>query len=517
MFNQRFNTTFVFCTAFLIAALECTSAQNPNISVIPEDGFILELDVNNPQATAQFKIYNIGGNSVSLNLSIESADSSYILYVDEPDTLTFNGNIWKMRPDGSEKTQLTYDTLDREPVWSADGAKIVFYSFRSGNADVWVMNSDGTNLINLTDNPAGDYNPHWSHDGQYIIFSTDRDFPYQEIYRMTAAGEDVQRLTFNDPQDHRPQYSPDGEYFVTGSRFTGQEYDIYVYTSDGQSFVNIGVPDVRNEYQPSWTPDSKRIVWCSGDQQLGELNLVSANRDGSDFRLEYSTPENDYIPRFYPEGQFLAFSKSTFYPTGGDEIFVWHKMLDELIQITDSTSVTREWGPEWSPFLNSPSWLSVDQNTFQIGVGNNISITNTIDVSGYPIGTYTASVMIYNSANNNLLAVVPLNVILSSSVGVEDPLKPAGVYTLSQNYPNPFNPETIISFRLPNRTRVELRIYDLLGRETKTLFDGYQDSGYKSAIWDGKDNTGRKVSSGIYMYRLQTPEFSETKKLILLR
>ena len=110
---------------------------------------------------------------------VESADSTYILYVDAPDSNTFNGNIWRMRPDGSDKTQLTYDTLDRDATWSPDGNKIVFYSYRSGNADIWVMDSDGTNLMNLTNDAAGDLSPHWSPDGQYIIFSSNRDDPNQ--------------------------------------------------------------------------------------------------------------------------------------------------------------------------------------------------------------------------------------------------------------------------------------------------------------------------------------------------
>jgi TolB protein len=396
-----------------------TKAESePQISIFPPDGFSFVLHQDNPQTTVMFEIHNDGQDTVSYNLQIESSDSTYILYVDEPDTTTFNGNIWRMRPDGSDKTQLTFEMLDREPIWSPDGNKIVFFSYRSGNADIWIMNADGSYPVNLTNHDSADLNPYWSPDGQYIIFSSNRDEPTYEIYRMTSAGEDVQRLTFNDYRDVRPRYSPDGQYFVAQSRITGSDYDIYVYTSDGQSFINIGIPGVI-DYQPSWTPDGKRVVWSSGDHWVGELDIVSANMDGSDFLSEFATPENDYIPRFSPDGQFLAFSKSTFYPMGGDEIFIWNKPLNQLIQITDNTAVTREWGPEWSTFLNAPAWLSVDQNSGQIEPGGSNSVTISIDASNLPLDQHTASVMIYDTVNDNLLAVVPVNIRITDTYAAE--------------------------------------------------------------------------------------------------
>jgi TolB protein len=462
--------------AFLL--LQITSlAQEPSISISPEEGFLLELDSNNPQDTVTFTIYNNGQFPVALDLGVESADSTYILYNDEPDSNTFNGNIWRMRPDGSDKTQLTYDTLDREAVWYPEDGKIVFWSYRSGNADVWIMDADGSNLINLTNHPAEDSYPHCSSDGQYIIFASDRDDPNFEIYRMTSTGANVERLTFNSIEDIRPRYSPDGQHFATRSRIPGGDRDIYVYTSDGQSYINLGIPNVIHDFQPSWTPDSKRVVWASGYQYNGTLEIVSANKDSSDFRLEFSTPQNEYYPRYSPDGQFLAFPKSTFTSPGGDEIFVWHRVLDTLYQITDNTPVTREWGPEWSPFINSPNWPSLSQNTAQIVSGDSINIEIYVDASSLQFTRHTASVTIFNATNNNPLAALPLNLFYSQASGVKAETKLPRIYSLEQNFPNPFNPTTKISYSIPQSSNVIIKVFDILGNEIETLVNEEKQAG----------------------------------------
>ncbi len=88
---------------------------------------------------------------------------------------------------------------------------------------------------------------------------------------------------------------------------------------------------------------------------------------------------------------------------------------------------------------------------------------------------------------------------------------------LKQNYPNPFNPTTAISYQLPQRSKVTLKIYNLLGKAVRTLVDKDQIAGSYSVIWDMHDDNGQMVSSGIYMYRLHTSDYMETRKMILIR
>jgi hypothetical protein len=90
-------------------------------------------------------------------------------------------------------------------------------------------------------------------------------------------------------------------------------------------------------------------------------------------------------------------------------------------------------------------------------------------------------------------------------------------FSLSQNYPNPFNQSTKIEFALVNSGFVSLEIYDILGRKVRTLVSENLTPGYKSVLWNGKDNSGKEVASGIYFYQIKIGDFSEAKKLVLLK
>ncbi len=88
---------------------------------------------------------------------------------------------------------------------------------------------------------------------------------------------------------------------------------------------------------------------------------------------------------------------------------------------------------------------------------------------------------------------------------------------LNQNYPNPFNSSTTIMYSLPKRTNVVLNIYNLLGQKVRTLVDGVEDAGDKAIVWNGKNYMGQGVSSGVYIYRLQTEEIIQSKIMMFVK
>ncbi len=90
-------------------------------------------------------------------------------------------------------------------------------------------------------------------------------------------------------------------------------------------------------------------------------------------------------------------------------------------------------------------------------------------------------------------------------------------YVLDQNHPNPFNPQTTISFRLLRSSDVSVDVYNVLGENIRTLVFGRKTAGRHSILWNGRDENGEEVPSGIYFYRLATDEFSDTKKMLLLK
>ncbi|MFQ6115957.1 MAG: T9SS type A sorting domain-containing protein, partial [bacterium] len=104
-----------------------------------------------------------------------------------------------------------------------------------------------------------------------------------------------------------------------------------------------------------------------------------------------------------------------------------------------------------------------------------------------------------------------------TSVEVVEPDQVPSEYELAQNYPNPFNPETTIEYSLPTPGRVTLDIYSLLGQKVRALVDDYQKAGVYKVQWDGKDDLGRNLATGVYFYRIHSGGFVQSRKLVLLR
>ena len=129
---------------------------------------------------------------------------------------------------------------------------------------------------------------------------------------------------------------------------------------------------------------------------------------------------------------------------------------------------------------------------------------------------YMAS-MIRTGPGENDIKWAIVSATTSATIAVDD--GPNGIpndFRLEQNFPNPFNSQTKIEYGLPEGSHVKITIYDTMGREVKMLFNGVQEPGYKSIIWNGTNNDGRIISAGIYFYSFQVKDFGKTKKMILL-
>ena len=129
--------------------------------------------------------------------------------------------------------------------------------------------------------------------------------------------------------------------------------------------------------------------------------------------------------------------------------------------------------------------------------------------------------MYYNfaSTNNTLLwnnevpwvLYIDLSELSTDNIGM--PLE----FTLHQNYPNPFNPITSIRYDLPNAGNVSLVIYDMMGREVRTLLNNNTEAGFQSVTWDATNNFGNSVGAGVYIYQIKADGFIQSKKMILLK
>lgn len=95
-------------------------------------------------------------------------------------------------------------------------------------------------------------------------------------------------------------------------------------------------------------------------------------------------------------------------------------------------------------------------------------------------------------------------------------------FRVYQNYPNPFNPETWIPYQLPERSRVVVRIYDMMGRLVRVMDLGWKEAGYyldrsRAVYWDGRNELGEEVASGVYFYQVQAGRFSEVRRMVIMR
>ena len=90
-------------------------------------------------------------------------------------------------------------------------------------------------------------------------------------------------------------------------------------------------------------------------------------------------------------------------------------------------------------------------------------------------------------------------------------------FHLAQNHPNPFNPSTDISFSLPRKSRVRLEIYNLLGQQVRSLLDDELMSGQHTITFDGRDNDGQAIASGVYFYRIKTADDVRTRKMVMIK
>jgi hypothetical protein len=103
------------------------------------------------------------------------------------------------------------------------------------------------------------------------------------------------------------------------------------------------------------------------------------------------------------------------------------------------------------------------------------------------------------------------------ALGVGDELGVPDVFALHQNYPNPFNPVTTIRFDIPQESHVRMDVYNVLGQRVRTLMNGTMQPGFHAVSWDGTNDMGKPLASGMYIYRIQSSKFTSVKKLVLMK
>jgi TolB protein len=214
-----------------------------------------------------------------------------------------SGSIYRIDPNGGDAQQISHYRAALL-AFSPDGRRVIFMSECDYNCDLFVMDADGANMHQLTQNGLFDVFPAWSPDSQYITFMSNRD-RYFEIYVLdvdcaTLPGGclgNIRRLTINRDFDGFPAWSPDGKVVVFSSDRSG-EFELYTVDADCapepeqcEETVRRLTDHPQRDLSPTWSPDGSRIAFISG------RDVYVMDADGANIR---------FIARDVLPDQFLA-------------------------------------------------------------------------------------------------------------------------------------------------------------------------------------------------------------------
>ena len=244
------------------------------------------------------------------------------------------GLISLVPPSGDKVTTIIFRATE---VPGPPPAKIAFTSDRDGNFEIHTMDPDGSNLVNLTNNPFTDGGPSWSPGSHTIAFGSNRD-ANDEIYIMSADGSNQTRLTNNGAFDVGSTWSPDGNKIAFASDRDG-DFEIYVMDADGSNPTNLTQNPLVDEIGPAWSPDGSKIAF----KRQGEIYVMDA--DGlNPISLTSGASNTDSSPTWSPDGTRIAFVSRR---DNNEEIYVMSADGSNPTRLTNNTVF--ESSPAWSP------------------------------------------------------------------------------------------------------------------------------------------------------------------------
>ena len=228
-------------------------------------------------------------------------------------------------------------------------SRIVFSSNRDGDWDIYSMDVNGNNLLQLTDHPATDEYPACSPNGRKIAFASERGVT-RDLYVMDSDGDNVIRLTQDNFVAARVSWSPDSTKIVFSS-FCKFNCDIFTMDADGNNRTRLA-EHKWHDVRPSWSPDGSKIAFVSfRDGGLNDpLHIFVMNADGTGRRnLTGDTVLRDsWDPTWSPDGHKIAFHSQRFFADGTrTHIYVISADGEELEQLTDGAG--SNWSPVYSP------------------------------------------------------------------------------------------------------------------------------------------------------------------------
>ena len=264
---------------------------------------------------------------------VSSRDGEYAIFV-----MAANG-------DGERRLTAAEDELEIgespffqvEPAWSADGTKIAFVSGRTGSADIFVMNADGSGTRALTATKQNDSHPTWEPSGGRVAFARDGD-----IYLVDSTGGAPEKISDVLVEESDPAWSPDGAWIAYVRRTPGTAIqNVWVMRSDGSERRALTKQDGR-AFTPAWAPDSSRIVFATNAESDEAYELFTVGLDGKGLQRVTPTAGDNFEPSWSPDGSKIAYQEA-------GAIFTVELGGGDVEKLTDGDG--NDSSPAWNPVL----------------------------------------------------------------------------------------------------------------------------------------------------------------------
>ena len=300
------------CTSAIVASGTAASFASPGLAVTVPDGSLTTF-----YATATDPAANTSACSTSLVTYLEITTGAgegggEIVFSSRRDG---NFDLFRMQPDGTNVVQLTTDSTgsNLQPGWGTDSNTVAFSSSRTGSPPgIWKVNRDGSGITLLT-GTTNDDAPDWSPDGTQIAFDSSRDGD-SDVYVMSSDGTGVVQLTNVAGSDGQPDWSPNGSRIAFES-FRDGDAEIFVMDADGSDLVQL-TTNSSNDQAPSWSPDGTQITFMS--LRDGNWEIYVMNADGSGQTRISTDAATDLFPVWSPDGTRIGFISTRGFGTTGD-------------------------------------------------------------------------------------------------------------------------------------------------------------------------------------------------------
>jgi len=478
------------------------------------------------------------------------------LFAQAPDTL------WTKTYGGSERDEA------RSVQQTSDGSYIVTgytKSFGSGKADVWLIKTDPDGDTLWTKTYGG---PEWDEarsvqqtsDGGYIVTGWTCSFGAGEadvwLLKTDADGDTLWTRTYGDTgydAGYSVQQTPDEGYIIVGftaSVGPGEIQHVYVIKTDADgdtlwtSIYSGGAGTTRGS-SVKQTSDGCYII--AGDTYIfsevvssSEVYLIKtdANGDslwtrtyggdhGSDYGISVcETSDGSYIitGTSYYSGRWY---EVLLLKTDADGDSLWARTYGQDHRHDHGRSVCETSDGGYIIAGAKQTDVLSHYNIYLMKTDENGEVLWTRDY-GYPKKSWNQGYSVQETSDGGYIVAGGADFLdppnrdvcllkLEPDVGIEEKESSQELPLVFEADPNPFTDKTSINYQLPSSAHVQMVVYDPIGRKVKILVDGRQDAGTHILTWDGTDDAGGKLSSGLYFIRIVTPGFSQTAKVIMVR